>query len=454
MDDDLGKRNKYLHGVPVLGTIDQLAKIVSKTFAEKVFIAIPSASSAQIRRIIDICKNTEVEFKTLPRMGDIIRGEADLSQLRAIEIEDLLGREEVMLDQSSMGAMINDKVVMVTGAGGSIGSELCHQICQFKPRLLICYEIGEFNLYQLEMTLREKFPAQKILPIIGDVRNQGKVEYVISNFSPCTIFHAAAYKHVPMMESNPYESVQTNIKGTKIVAEAAAKFSVARFVLVSTDKAVNPTNIMGATKRVAEIITQLTQADTAKTKFMMVRFGNVLGSSGSVIPLFKKQIEKGGPITVTHPKIQRYFMSIPEACRLVLQAGAIGNGGEIFVLDMGQPVLILDLAKQLIKLSGLREGVDIQIEYTGLRPGEKMFEELFLDGENTKNTMHPLIKIATGGIPPTTFKSIVEEIISDDLFKDQATLKSLLIKIVPQLVLSEKQEIEYGSSDDSLRSIQ
>jgi FlaA1/EpsC-like NDP-sugar epimerase len=394
VDDDPGKKNKYLLGTPVLGSVNQLSDIVSKTVAEKIFIAIPSANSAQIRRIVDICKHAEVEFKTLPRMGDIIRGETELSQLRAIELEDLLGREEVVLDQSSLGAMITDKVIMVTGAGGSIGSELCNQICKFKPATLVCFEMGEYNLYQLEMNLKEKFPHVNLIPVIGDVRNKDKVDYIIGHYKPFTIFHAAAYKHVPMMEANPYEAVQTNILGTKIVAEAASAHKVSRFVLISTDKAVNPTNIMGATKRAAEIVTQLTQSKTKKTKFMMVRFGNVLGSSGSVIPLFRKQIARGGPLTVTHPEIKRYFMSIPEACRLVLQAGAIGNGGEIFVLDMGEPVKIVDLAKQMIKLSGLKEGKDIQIEFSGLRPGEKMFEELFLDDEHTLSTIHPLIRVA------------------------------------------------------------
>lgn len=394
VDDDPGKRKKLLHGVPILGDIHSLKSLIEQHHIEKIFIAIPSATGPQIRRIVDACRDANVEIKTLPGMKDIISGKTELSQLRNLEPEDLLGRQEVTLDTQTVSAMVTGERILITGAGGSIGSELCHQIAKFNPKQLILFELTEFFLYTIEMQLKSDFPNLDYVPIIGDIRNKQCFENVVKKYQPKVIFHAAAYKHVPMMECNPFEAIHTNIIGTKIVAETAAENRVTRFVMISTDKAVNPTNIMGATKRIAEIIVQHTMKQAIHTKFMTVRFGNVLGSSGSVIPLFKKQIQNGGPITVTHPEIRRYFMSISEACRLVMQAASIGEGGEIFVLDMGEPIKILDLAKQMISLSGLQEDIDIKIKITGLRPGEKLFEELLASDENTVPTLHPLVRVA------------------------------------------------------------
>ncbi|WP_096908383.1 polysaccharide biosynthesis protein [Halobacteriovorax marinus] len=393
VDDDLEKRNKTLHKVSIVGGVSDLRQVVKEFKATRVYIAIPSATSRQVDRIVKSCRDTGVEFKTLPHTKDILFGKVSVSQLREVEPEDLLGRDQVELDKTSIKEMVSNEVIMVTGAGGSIGSELCRQIASFSPKKLIFFEMGEFNLYQLEQNIKEKFPNLAYELCIGDVRDRESVESAIKRFSPNVIFHAAAYKHVPLMENNPKEAIRTNIYGTKNVAEFAAKYNVDRFVLISTDKAVRPTNVMGATKRVAEMVCQEIQTENRQTKFMLVRFGNVLGSSGSVIPLFKKQIKMGGPITVTHPEVTRFFMSIPEACQLVLQAGAIGKGGEVFLLDMGKSVKIAHLAKQMISLHGLTED-DIKIEFTGLRPGEKLYEELLLAGEDVLPTIHPLLKIA------------------------------------------------------------
>ena len=394
VDDDMNKRNKVLHGLSICGGVSDLTQVVKKYEANQVYIAIPTATSKQIDRIVKNCRDTGAEFKTLPHIKDVLNGKISLSQLREVRPEDLLGRDETTLDEKSIREMITDTTIMVTGAGGSIGSELCKQISHFQPKSLILFESCEFNLYQLDLKLRDRFPNAKIIQCIGDVRDSKRVEEIIKSYEPEVIFHAAAYKHVPMMEMNPQESVKTNIFGTRIVAEASAKYGVKKFVLISTDKAVRPTNIMGASKRVAEMVCQEVYKKSPDTKFMIVRFGNVLGSSGSVIPLFKKQIKKGGPVTVTHPEVTRFFMSIPEACQLVMQAGAIGKGGEVFVLDMGKSVKIAHLAKQMISLSGFTEN-EIEIEFTGLRPGEKLYEELLLEGENILPTIHPLLKIAS-----------------------------------------------------------
>ena len=443
IDDDLEKRNKALHKVSIVGGVSDLRQVVKEYGATRVYIAIPSASSSQIDRIVKSCRDTGVEFKTLPPAKDILLGKVSVEQLREVSPEDLLGRDQVELDKASIQDMVSDETIMVTGAGGSIGSELCRQIASFKPRKIIFFEIGEFNLYQLEQNIKGKYPNLNYEIFIGDVRDRSSVERAIKEYSPKVIFHAAAYKHVPIMESNPNEAIKTNVFGTKNVAELAGKYKVERFVLISTDKAVRPTNVMGATKRVAEMVCQEIQGSNPETKFMLVRFGNVLGSSGSVIPLFKKQIKMGGPITVTHPEVTRFFMSIPEACQLVLQAGAIGSGGEVFLLDMGKSVKIIHLAKQMISLHGLTEG-DIKIEFTGLRPGEKLYEELLLAGEDTLPTVHPLLKIAKHSGSHCSVTEIVETLAP----KETDSINTCKMKL-KKLVEDYEYYIEKDSEADS-----
>lgn len=394
LDDDKFKRNALIHNIKVFGGSDLIPTLVQEHNIDKIFIAIPSANSEDVKRIVSFCKTTKAEIKILPKMNQLLSSQVDISLLRNLNIEDLLGREEVQLDMRHLSAMINNKVVLVTGAGGSIGSELCVQIARFNPAIILMADYCELFMYELELRFKEEFPNISFFPKILDIRQAEKVENLFNEYRPQLVFHAAAYKHVPMMEHNPMEAVETNIKGTKIVAEMALKYSAEKFIMISTDKAVNPTNVMGASKRIAEmVITDLSKKSTT-TKFISVRFGNVLGSNGSVIPLFRKQIEERKDITVTHPDIIRYFMSIPEACQLVLQAGSMGEGGEIFVLDMGEPVKIIDLAREMIRLAGMVEGKDIKIVFSGLRPGEKLFEELFSDKEAYELTHHGKIRKA------------------------------------------------------------
>jgi len=394
LDDSLDSQRRTVCGAPVLGTIREIGKVKEKYGVSKGIIAIPSATPLQINAIYSLANVAGVELKILPSLSQILHGKVSPYQIKDIEPADLLGRDPVKLEEGFIREIILDKVILITGAGGSIGSELCFQIAKFSPKKLILFEQTELFLYEIDMKLKSLFPQISIVAMVGDVRDIETVELAISTYTPCVIFHAAAYKHVPLMEDNPGEAVVTNLIGTNNIASIAAKYSVPRFVLVSTDKAVNPANIMGATKRAAEIACQILSEDYSATKYMVVRFGNVLGSSGSVIPLFKKQISNGGPVTVTHKDITRYFMSIPEACQLVMYAGAIGCGGELYVLDMGEPVKIVDLAEDMIRLSGFKPGLDINIEYTGLRKGEKMYEELLSDKENTLETIHPQIRVA------------------------------------------------------------
>jgi FlaA1/EpsC-like NDP-sugar epimerase len=394
LDDDLGTKRRSVKGAPVLGTIQDIEKIKQTFGVSKAILAIPSATTKQVSAIHALATKAGVDLKTLPSLSQVLDGKVNLSQIKDIEPEDLLGRDPIILSDGIVRDVIGNETVLVTGAGGSIGSELCFQIAKLSPKKLVLFEQTELFLYEVEMRIRSLFPNIEIVAVVGDVRNLETVEKAIKTHSPSTIFHAAAYKHVPLMEDNPIEALSTNLTGTRNVASTAAKFATPRFVLVSTDKAVNPTNVMGATKRAAELACQIISEDNPNTKFMVVRFGNVLGSSGSVIPLFKKQIENGGPVTVTHENIIRYFMSIPEACQLVMYAGAIGSGGELFVLDMGDPVKIVDLATDMIRLSGFEPGVNMHIKFTGLRKGEKMFEELLLDKENTIETAHPKIRVA------------------------------------------------------------
>jgi FlaA1/EpsC-like NDP-sugar epimerase len=445
LDDDYGKRGKILHGVKVLGSVADLKQIADISGATEVVIAIPSATKEQISKIVSSSNDTNLKVKTVPRFGDLISGKVQITKLRKVTPEDLLGRDQVELDVQKMSHMITDKIIIVTGAGGSIGSELCIQIAKFKPKKLICFDISEYNLYELGFKL-EKFKEFTALEyVIGDVRDSFKVESVFSRFRPNIAFHAAAYKHVPMMELNPYEAIKVNVIGTKTVASFADKYKLEKFVLVSTDKAVNPTNVMGTTKRIAELICQYVQK-YSKTKFEVVRFGNVLGSSGSVIPRFQKQIEDGGPVTVTHPDIIRYFMSIPEAAQLVIQAGALGNGGEVFILDMGEPVKIVDLAKQMITLAGLKLDEDIDIEYSGLRPGEKLFEELLLDTEDTLPTAHERVRVAKVDLVPDDLFERIIQLLNED---DHACIRTKLKNIVPEYAIPEdllnKNKLSYSS---------
>ena len=393
VDDDPDKLRKDIYGVRILGAIKDIERIVDTMGITKVVIAMPSLPIKKLNEVYDVARKTGAECVILPNIDDVMSGNLHVQQLRNVEIEDLLGRDPVELDQTMIEKQLRGKKILVTGAGGSIGSEICRQVAKFKPKEIIILGHGENSIYQLNMELVGKYSQHfTITPVIADVQDRKRIFEVMDKYKPDVVYHAAAHKHVPLMEINPREAVKNNILGTRNVAEAASHARVKSFVMVSTDKAVNPPNIMGATKRLCEMIVQDMATRSEYTKFVAVRFGNVLGSRGSVIPLFKKQIAEGGPVTVTHPDIVRYFMTIPEAAQLVIQAGSLARGGEIFVLDMGKPVKIVDLAKNLIRLSGFSEG-DIEIKFTGLRPGEKMYEELLNEGEVNPKQVFPKIHI-------------------------------------------------------------
>lgn len=392
IDDNPSKKGKYIHGIRIVGGRDMIQEAAKKYDAEEIILAIPSAGNKATRDILRICNLTDCKLKILPGMYQLINDEVGVSNLREVSIEDLLGRDAINIDMESVGQYVSNKRVLVTGGGGSIGSELCRQIAAHNPKLLIIFDIYENNAYEIQQELIRKYPNLKLEVLIGSVRNTSRIESVMEYYRPEVVFHAAAHKHVPLMEDSPNEAIKNNVFGTYKTARAADKYGVKKFVLISTDKAVNPTNIMGASKRMCEMIVQ-TFSKYSRTEYVIVRFGNVLGSNGSVIPLFKKQMEAGGPVTVTHPDIIRYFMTIPEAVSLVLQAGAYAHGGEIFVLDMGEPIKIADLAKNLIRLSGYTLGVNMEIKYTGLRPGEKLYEELLTKEEGLQKTANDLIFI-------------------------------------------------------------
>ena len=392
IDDDPNKLNKFIHGIKVVGNRNDINFCVKEYQIDEIIISLPSAKRSEVTKIINECQKTGCKIKTLPGIYQLVNGQASVSALRNVEIQDLLGREQVITNVEEVIGYIKDRVVLVSGGGGSIGSELCRQIASHNPKQLIIVDIYENNAYEIEQELKRKYPSLNLLTLIASVRDSKKVNDIFDKYRPEIIFHAAAHKHVPLMETSPNEAIKNNVSGTLKMARAADRFNAKRFVLISTDKAVNPTNIMGASKRICEMIIQ-TMSRHSKTEFVAVRFGNVLGSNGSVIPLFKKQIQDGGPITVTHKDITRYFMTIPEAVALVLQAGAYAKGGEIFVLDMGEPVKIYDLAVNLIKLSGLEPNVDIKIEITGLRPGEKLYEERLMEEEGMQKTANELISI-------------------------------------------------------------
>ena len=432
LDDDTTKHGMRLHGVEVMGSIDDAARLLPRLNASEVLIATPSANGKQMRRIVERVSVDGVAVRTVPSISALVDGRLSVSQIREVNIEDLLGREPVKLEWDRISAMVAPEVVLVTGAGGSIGSELCRQIARFGPRSVVLLEQAENALYHIHRELKETFPDVNFMPRICDVCDRTRLDMVFGETQPGLVLHAAAHKHVPMMEWNPGEAVKNNVGGTMNVSDAAHDHGVRQFVMISTDKAVNPTSVMGCTKRVAELYVQ-SQAERSYTNFVTVRFGNVLGSNGSVIPLFKKQIANGGPVTVTHPDMERFFMTIPEASQLVLQAAAMGDSGEIYVLDMGEPVKITQLAEDLIRLSGLRAGRDIEIVYTGIRPGEKLFEELAIDGENACKTKHPKIYIGRGQARTHTgMRSAIEGLLGLAEHADADRVRAALKRIVPR----------------------
>ena len=435
-DDDPRKQGLWLHDVKVLGPIGSLGEFVSPHGIEEVIIAAPTASGETMRNIVDKCKSAGVHPRTVPGFDQLIDGRVTVSQIRDVAIEDLLGREPVELEEGLIRGFIHRKCVLVTGAGGSIGSELCRQIAGYWPRKLVLVEQSEPALFEVHRELERSHADIVTVPVIADVTDDKRMERVFADHSPAVIFHAAAHKHVPMMEWNPGEALKNNVFGTRTVADLADRFGAEAFVLISTDKAVNPTSVMGASKRLCEMYVQA-MSDHSQTHFSAVRFGNVLGSAGSVVPIFKEQIARGGPVTVTDPEMKRYFMTIPEACQLVMEAAAMGAGGEIFVLDMGEPVKIVDLARDLISFSGFRPGEDIQIEYTGLRPGEKLFEEIGFDAEKMDRTRHP--KIFTGRLTPLSVDTVraslrrLGEIVNET---SNDLIRECLMDLIPELMTS------------------
>lgn len=431
VDDDPLKHHSHIHGVKVQGGVNRLPALVADHDIDEVVIAVPTATGAQMRRIVEHCKASGARFKTIPGIDQLIDGRVSMNQVRDVAIEDLLGRDPVELDMAVISAAMQGHAVMVTGAGGSIGSELCRQVCRFSPAVLLLVERTENALFHVHRELLANHPGMHMVPLIADVGDRVRMQEIFGSHRPTVVFHAAAHKHVPMMEWNPGEAVKNNVLGTRTLADLADAAGVERFVMISTDKAVNPTSVMGASKRAAEIYVQAL-SQRSRTKFVTVRFGNVLGSAGSVIPIFKEQIAAGGPVTVTHPEMKRYFMTIPEASQLVLQAGLTGNGGEIFILDMGEPVRIADLARDLITLSGLRPGEDVEIKFTGMRPGEKLFEELSVDGESADKTRHP--KIFVGRFRPQPWSTVEHglERLSQAESSSPEDIRARLAELVPE----------------------
>ena len=456
IDDDRRKKGGSVSGVKVLGTTDDLARLVGELSIEQVVITIDQAQGKDIRRILDICREIPVKTQIVPSLHEIIHGRVQISRLRDVQIEDLLGREAVQLDDENLHDFLTGKVVMVTGAGGSIGSELVRQVAEFNPKILLLIERSEFALFQIERELAKNFLKTNFVPLIADIGDEPRMREIFAEYQPAVIFHAAAHKHVPLMEANPTEAIKNNVLATKLIGELAGNFGVGDFVLISTDKAVNPTSVMGASKRVAEIVLQNLNR-VYPTNYVAVRFGNVLGSAGSVVPIFREQILKGEAITVTDPEMTRYFMTIPEASALVLQAGAIGKGGEIFILDMGKPVKILALAEDMIRLSGLQPYEDIDIVFTGVRKGEKLFEELEITGEGLLKTAHP--KIFIGKIADysgeavanivSNFHQAVEE-------NNTAKIRYLFNHFLPEATISEDKKESFaakaGSSENTINA--
>ena len=431
LDDDPKKIGRQIHRVPIVASPDVLQDLVNRWDIDLVLIAVPSASEEQMQRLVGICERCKIEFKTLPGAHELVSGQVQLGDMREVRIDDLLGRDPVKLDWQRVQHSLCDKTVLVTGAGGSIGSELCRQLASVCSSHMVLFDQSEYNLYRMQEEMLERFPDITITPVLGDVCDTAAVKHVFEKFMPAAVFHAAAYKHVPLLEGQVREAIKNNALGTKVLADLSHAYGVEKFVLISTDKAVNPTSLMGACKRVAEIYCQELASKSA-TNFITVRFGNVLGSAGSVVPKFQQQIRQGGPITVTHPEMTRYFMTITEASQLILEASALGEDGRIYVLDMGQPVLISDLAEQLIRLSGRQPGKEIDIVYTGLRVGEKLHEELFHNDENLASTGHQKIHVAAtrsvdGKLIDSVFENIVERLDSYD-----SSLSDCIVKLVPE----------------------
>ena len=449
IDDDPLKKGRSIHGVPVLGNLEAITSILEKVDVNEILIAIPSASGDQIRNIVETCKDCDVSYKILPGMSGLIDGRVSIKLLRDISYEDLLGRPPVQLDSAGIRGYLDGKRVLITGCGGSIGSELCRRIIKYQPGYLILLDASEMNLFNIQMELKNERYFHKCEAILGQVQDKQLMEDIFKKYKPQVVFHAAAYKHVPMLEKNPWEAVFNNIIGSRVVMEMSIKYHIERFVLVSTDKAVRPTNVMGASKRVTELIMQSLQGNG--TLLMAVRFGNVIGSSGSVIPVFRRQIEKGGPVTVTHPEVNRYFMTIPESTQLILQAAAMGEGGEVFVLKMGTPVKIADMARDLICLSGKEPDVDIKIIYTGLRDGEKLYEELITAGEDILPTGHGEIMLLrsncnadeTGYLQKIRAKlgNDIDELIEYSLSHDAKAVKKKFKEIVPEYTPQENAAV-------------
>lgn len=449
IDDDPAKQGRSIHGVRVLGDVERLDKVLQKEEVQQILIAVPSASGDQVRRIVEACQKCNASYKILPGIGDLIDGRVSVKQLRDISYEDLLGRSPVQLNTEGIRNYLDGKTVLVTGCGGSIGSELCRQIAKYKPGRIVLLDSSESNLFHIQMEMQNDKGCRHSEAILGQVQDEVLMDNIFDKYKPKVVFHAAAYKHVPMIEKNPWQAVFNNIVGSRVVMEMALRHHVDRFVLVSTDKAVRPTNVMGASKRVTELIMQCLQG--RETRFMAVRFGNVVGSSGSVIPFFRSQIEKGGPVTVTHPEVNRFFMTIPEATQMILQAGTMGQGGEIFILRMGTPVKIADMARDLIRLSGKEPDVDIKIVYTGLREGEKLYEELITVGEDILPTSHRKVMVLGSdtyfkgiGSPQEAKKNLYREL--DELVKiaarhDSKGIKAKLKEIVPEYTPQENEGV-------------
>lgn len=449
IDEDPQKKGRSIHGIPVLGNLGIITSVLEKEEVKEILIAIPSAKGDQIRNIVETCKDCNVSYKILPGMGELIDGRVSIKILRDISYEDLLGRPPVQLDAMGIRGYLDGKRVLITGCGGSIGSELCRQVIKYQPSCLILLDASEMNLFNIQMELQNERYFHKCEAILGHVQDKNLMNDIFKKYKPQVVFHAAAYKHVPMQEKNPWEAVFNNIVGSRVTMDISIKHHVERFVLVSTDKAVRPTNVMGASKRVTELIMQSVQGND--TRLMAVRFGNVVGSSGSVIPIFRRQIEQGGPVTVTHPEINRYFMTIPEAAQMILQAGVMGEGGEVFILRMGIPVKIADMARDLIRLSGKEPDVDIKIIFTGLREGEKLYEELITVGEDILPTGHEKIMVLRSNYQPGEGNILqesrkilgnkIDELTEDALRHDSRAIKKILKEIVPEYTPQENEAV-------------
>ncbi|MES0372365.1 MAG: nucleoside-diphosphate sugar epimerase/dehydratase, partial [Mariprofundaceae bacterium] len=436
LDDDKNKHGLDIHGVRVIAGTALFEEQVKSLNVEIVLLAVPTASTGLMRKLVDQSAALKVPCRTLPSLPELADGKVKMSSLRDVKIEDLLGREEISLDDLQVKEFLKGKRVLITGAGGSIGSEFCRQVAEYQPEKLIMVDHGEYNLYQIDGEMR-KSEQTEVISLLGDIRDEPRMRWVFQHYQPHIVFNAAAYKHVPLVEENPAEGVKTNVLGTSGIADLAVEFGCEKFVQISTDKAVNPTNVMGASKRAAEIYCQNLNSRAPDTAFITTRFGNVLGSAGSVVPLFEKQIKQGGPVTVTHPDITRYFMTIPEAVRLILQAGSMGSGGEIFVLDMGEPIKIVDLAEQMIHLSGMEVGKDIEIKFTGLRPGEKLYEELFHQSESLMGTTHPKIMLsASREVDWNEMQALLEKLRGACTEREVDRVRALLQEMVPEFVQS------------------